>query len=128
MASNLLCVCVAVIDQVRLPMFVIESVEGGERGDPLEVGAQLDELPVGAARRVRVLEGSDPEAVGGVHQEVAAEVVEHDGVGLAVAGVLVPYHAQSFDLKYSGMSLVLLKFTVQGDHGGRRLHFVDFHF
>ena len=97
--SNLSVFLVAVIDQVRLPIFVIESLERGERGDALEVCGQLDELLVGAARGVRVLEGPDPEAVGGVHQEVAAEVVEHDGVGLAVARVLVPDHSQRFDLK-----------------------------
>ena len=94
-------VLVSIIEEVRLPTLVIESLERGERGDALEVGGQLDELLVGGARGVGVLEGPDPEAVGGVHQEVAAEVVEHDGVGLAVAGVLVPNHSQRFDLMYS---------------------------
>ena len=44
----------------------------------------------------------DFQAVGGVHQEVSAEVVKHDGVGLVVAGVLVPQHSQWLDLREFG--------------------------
>ena len=93
-------------------MFVIKFHERGQRGDALEVEGQLEELVVGAARGVRVLEGPDSEAVAGVHQEVSTEIVEHDGVCLVVAGVLVPYHSQRFDLKYLDMSLVLLRFIL----------------
>ena len=38
-------------------MLVVEPLEGGEPGDPLEVGAQLEELFVRGARGVRILEG-----------------------------------------------------------------------
>ena len=51
---------------------------------------------------MRILERPDLQSAGGVHQEVAAEVVEHDGVGLVVAGVLVPQHSQWLDLKTFG--------------------------
>ena len=40
-------------------MLVVEPLEGGEPGDPLEVGAQLEELFVRGARGVRVLEGPE---------------------------------------------------------------------
>ena len=49
----------------------------------------------------------DPESAGGIHEEVAAEVVEHDGVGIAVARILVPNHSQRLDLE--GTILDLLK-------------------
>ena len=48
----------------------------------------------------------DPEAAGGVHEEVSAEVVEHDGVGIAVARVLVPNHSQRLDLECTIMDLL----------------------
>ena len=47
----------------------------------------------------------DPESAGGIHQEVAAEVVEHDGVGIAVTWILVPNHSQRLDLEGTIMDL-----------------------
>ena len=44
-------------------------------------------------------EGADPEAALRVHQEVPPEIVEHDGVPLAVLRELTPYHAQRLHLK-----------------------------
>ena len=55
--SAALRVLVSVVDEVRLPVLVVEPLEGGEPGDPLEVGAQLEELFVRGARGVRILEG-----------------------------------------------------------------------
>ena len=52
-------VLVSVVDEVRLPVLVVEPLEGGEPGDPLEVGTQLEELAVRGARGVRVLEGPE---------------------------------------------------------------------
>ena len=48
----------------------------------------------------------NPESAGGIHQEVAAEVVEHDGVGIAVTWILVPNHSQRLDLKRTILDLL----------------------
>ena len=52
-------ILVSVVDEVRLPVLVIEPLEGGQPGDSLEIGAQLEELFVRGARGVRVLEGPE---------------------------------------------------------------------
>ena len=49
----------------------------------------------------------DPESAGGIHEEVAAEVVEHDGVGIAVPRVLVPNHSQRLDLECTILDLLI---------------------
>ena len=57
----------------------------------------------------------DPESAGGIHEEVAAEVVEHDGVGIAVTWILVPNHSQRLDLECTIWELLYISLVMTCD-------------
>ena len=64
----------------------------------LEVPGQLEELLVCVPVRVGVPKRPDLQPVLGVHEEVAPQVVEHDGVAGGVVGVLRPDNTQGLNL------------------------------
>ena len=86
------------LDQIRLPMLMVEALERGQAGDLFQVSAQFKQLLVGAPRSVRVLERLDLQTVGRIHQKVASQIIKHDGVCLVVSRKFVPDHTERFHL------------------------------
>lgn len=80
------------------PAAVIERGDVFKGGNVLQVDGQPCQLPVFVAVLMGLTEGSDLESILGVHEEVAAQVVEHDGVLLGVVLVLAPNHTQWLNL------------------------------
>lgn len=83
---------------VVLPLAVVEGRNVLHTGNVLKVGGKAQKLPVCGAVDVSLTEGADLEAVLGVHEEVAAQVIKHDGVLLCVVLILPPHHPQWLDL------------------------------
>ena len=92
-------VSVVALLAVVLPFTVVEGRDVLHLGDVLQVRGQTQQLPIRQPVDVSLAEGTDLEAVLWVHEEVAAQVVKHDGVLLRVVSVLPPNHTQRLYLK-----------------------------
>lgn len=83
---------------VVLPLAVVEGRDVLLTGYVLQVRCQTQQLPVCGAVDMSLTEGAHLEAVLGIHEEVASQIIEHDGVLLRVVLILTPHHPQGLHL------------------------------
>lgn len=78
-------------------------------GDVLEVRGQLQKLLILIAIQVTLTEGLDAQAALRIHQKIAPNVVEHNGVARTVLLELAPDNKQRFHLNNASLRAMNLK-------------------
>lgn len=95
---------------ITLPLFVIQLVKVVTIfGDVLEVRGQLQKLLILFSIQVTLTERLDAQAALRIHQKIASNVIEHNGVARTVLFELAPDNKQRLHLNNASFRAMNLK-------------------